>query len=223
MSGCWALDGPSTRSMMPLHRGLQEQALDAKWWRAGRAPPPPGPFIAPGRPAGRPGAARPPRHAYGRPPVPPCRPSGVRGISVLPGGFGGSLPGRRSPCARSGLRLALPLPLLRAPAWPGRSGSPPAFRCAAPARGPLPAAAGPGRPLAAGGPCAAVAAAGFGAGRFSHGFVPGAVSCRWAGGLMPTRRAASYNATRRAGRAEPSHLGGSVPPWAGRCHPGSAG
>lgn len=72
----------------------------------------------------------------------------------------------RWPCARSGLRPALPLPLLRAPAWPGRSGSPPAFRCAAPARGPLPAAAGPGRPLAAGGPCAAVAAAGSGAGRF---------------------------------------------------------
>nr|CRY97585.1 hypothetical protein [uncultured prokaryote] len=93
MSGCWAWDGPSTRSMMPLHRGLRELAPDAKWWRAVRAPPLPGPFVAPGRPAGRPGAARPPRHAHGRPPVPPCRPSGGRGISVLPGGGGGPLPG----------------------------------------------------------------------------------------------------------------------------------
>ena len=114
-------------------------------------------FRNPARCAGR--VARPPLAcAPGRPPVPPCRPSGVRGKSVLPGGFGGSLRGLWSPFARAAVRQALGLALLRAPAWPRRSGSPLGLLGAL-ACGPgglSPRAAGPGRPLAAGGPLAAL-------------------------------------------------------------------
>lgn len=167
MSGCWAMDGPCTRSMMPLHRGLREQARDAKngGGRSGHLRCPALLSHQVGLRAARVLPARRATLTAG----PPSRLAARQGVGVYRSfRAAAAVPsrGRRWPCARSGPRQARALPLLRAAAWPGRSGSPPAFRCAAPARGPLPAAAGPGRPLAAGGPCAAVAAAGIGAGRF---------------------------------------------------------
>ena len=224
MSGCWALDGPGTRSMMPLHRGLRELAHDANYGGG--------------------------RSGHLRRPALLSHQGGLRAARVLPARRATLTAGPPSRlAARQGFGVyrsfraasAVPFRAVGRPA-PGRGfGWLCPSLCSVPPLGPVGPA--PPRPSAArlppGGLCprrrglaalwrlAALVRLSppraSAPGVFAPAPGPGAVSLRGAGGLMPTRRAASYNATRRAGKADTYHLGGSVPPWAGRCRPGSAG
>lgn len=152
--------------------------------------------------------ARPsPAFARRPPPVPPCRPSGVRGKSVLPGGGGGSLPGLLvalcpvGPSAGSWPSLCSGLPV--APVGPAPPGPPRAGGLVA--RGPLPPGGGPGRPLAAGGPGAAVPPGGSAPGLFSRGLGAWSLSVGGAGGPVARPQAGSHPTDR--GRASGGRQG----------------
>lgn len=130
------LDPPLGPHPSPVHWALQELRPNDKMEPAWSGPVPvPALYRNPAHCGGL--VARPsPAFARRPPPVPPCRPSGVRGKSVLPGGGGGSLPGLlvalcprgRSagsrPCSAPGSlsprSVRLPPGLLgRAGSWPG--------------------------------------------------------------------------------------------------------